>query len=297
MNLLTLADLDQFGINHLIDWAIKIKTNPEKYYDILKSKTLSMIFEKPSTRTRCSFEAGMAQLGGHSIFLDWKVTHLGKAALKDEIKSIERYSDIIMARVHKHNTLVEMAKYVAIPIINGLSEKYHPCQILGDLQTIKEKKGEFKGLTVAYIGDGNNVCNSLIIGGSKMGIHINVATPKGYEPSEEAVKIGGKNVSLDDDPKVASTDVDIVYTDTWISMGFEEEREKRMIDFKGFTVTKEILGKALFMHCLPAYRGVEVTDDVMDSPQSIIFDQAENRLHIQKAIVLWLMKMLPEMHR
>ncbi|WP_455364269.1 ornithine carbamoyltransferase [[Eubacterium] cellulosolvens] len=297
MNLLTLADLDQFGINHLIDWAIKIKTNPEKYYDILKSKTLSMIFEKPSTRTRCSFEAGMAQLGGHSIFLDWKVTHLGKAALKDEIKSIERYSDIIMARVHKHNTLVEMAKYVAIPIINGLSEKYHPCQILGDLQTIKEKKGEFKGLTVAYIGDGNNVCNSLIIGGSKMGIHINVATPKGYEPSEEAVKIGGKNVSLDDDPKVASTDVDIVYTDTWISMGFEEEKEKRMIDFKGFTVTKEILGKALFMHCLPAYRGVEVTDDVMDSPQSIIFDQAENRLHIQKAIVLWLMKMLPEMHR
>ncbi len=297
MNLLTLADLDQFGINHLIDWAIKIKTNPEKYYDILKSKTLSMIFEKPSTRTRCSFEAGVAQLGGHSIFLDWKVTHLGKAALKDEIKSIERYSDIIMARVHKHNTLVEMAKYVAIPIINGLSEKYHPCQILGDLQTIKEKKGEFKGLTVAYIGDGNNVCNSLIIGGSKMGIHINVATPKGYEPSEEAVKIGGKNVSLDDDPKVASTDVDIVYTDTWISMGFEEEREKRMIDFKGFTVTKEILGKALFMHCLPAYRGVEVTDDVMDSPQSIIFDQAENRLHIQKAIVLWLMKMLPEMHR
>jgi len=297
MNLLTLKDLDPYRINHLIDWAIKIKTNPKKYHDILEGKTLTMIFEKPSTRTRCSFETGMTQLGGHSIFLDWKVTHLGKAALKDEIKSIERYSDIIMARVHKHNTLVEIAKYVSIPIINGLSEKYHPCQILGDLQTIKEKKGEFEGLTIAYIGDGNNVCNSLIIGGSKMGIHVNVATPKGYEPSEEAVKIGGKNVNLGDDPKVASDDVDIVYTDTWISMGFEEEREKRMRDFKGFTVTKEILGKALFMHCLPAYRGVEVTDEVMDSPQSIIFDQAENRLHIQKAIVLWLIKMLPEMQR
>ncbi|WP_455367406.1 ornithine carbamoyltransferase [[Eubacterium] cellulosolvens] len=297
MNLLTLKDLDPFGINHLIDWALKIKTNPKKYNDILEGKTLTMIFEKPSTRTRCSFEAGMAQLGGHSIFLDWKVTHLEKAALKDEIKSIERYSDIIMARVHKHNTLVEMANSASIPIINGLSEKYHPCQILGDLQTIKEKKGEFEGLTVAYIGDGNNVCNSLIIGCSKMGIHINVATPKGYEPSQEAVKIGGINVNLGDDPKVASNDVDIVYTDTWISMGFEEEREKRMRDFKGFTVTKEILGDALFMHCLPAYRGVEVTDEVMDSPQSIIFDQAENRLHIQKAIILWLMKMLPEMQR
>ncbi len=224
------------------------------------------------------------------MFLDWKVTQLGKASLKDEIRCIERYSDIIMARVFKHDSLMEMARYISIPLINALSEKYHPCQILADLQTIKEKKGRFKGLTLAYIGDGNNVCNSLIIGCSKVGIRINVSTPRGYEPLEEAVKIGGDMVNLVNDPKTASKEANIVYTDTWVSMGFEEERERRIKDFKGFTVSKELLGKALFMHCLPAYRGIEVTDEVMDSDQSIIFDQAENRMHMQKSIILWLLK-------
>lgn len=289
MNLLSLDEVDGSKIQWLIDQAINIKKKPENYHRSLSNMVLTMIFEKTSTRTRCSFETGMAQLGGHAMFLDWKVTQLGKALLKDEIRCIERYSDIIMARVFKQESLLEMARYISIPLINALSDKYHPCQILGDLQTIQEKKGRLKGLKLAYVGDGNNVCNTLIIGCSKVGVQIAVATPRGYEPLESAVKIGGNKVTISDNPRLACKDADIIYTDTWVSMGFEEEKEKRMRDFKGFTVTKGLLGKALFMHCLPAYRGIEVTDDVMDSKQSIIFDQAENRLHIQKSIILWLL--------
>ena len=282
MDLLTLKDWKKEDILNLIDEAILVKEDPDKYLKVLKGKTLAMLFEKKSTRTRISFEVGMAQLGGHALFIDWKTTQLGKADLKDEIKCIDRYVDIIMARVYKHKDIEIMAKHTEKPVINALSDKYHPCQILGDLMTIKEKFGKFDGLKLAYVGDGNNVCNSLIIGCKKVGIKINVATPKGYEPLE-------KPDLLTNDTEKAVKNANVVYTDTWISMGQEEEKKKRMKIFPPYQVNKKILGKALFMHCLPAYRGYEVTDDVLDSKQSIVFDQAENRLHAQKAVILKLM--------
>ena len=283
MNLLTLKEWTKEDILSILSEASLIKENPEKYINVLKGKTLAMLFEKTSTRTRISFEAGMAQLGGHAIFLDWKTTQLGKADLKDEIRSIERYVDIILARVYRQEDLEIMSKNTKKPVINALSDKYHPCQILADLFTIKEKFKKLKGLKLAYIGDGNNVCNSLIIGCKKVGIRIEVACPKGYEPLE-------KPDLLTNDPKQAAKDADIVYTDTWISMGQENEAGERKKIFKPYQVNRNLVGKALFMHCLPAYRGYEVTDEVLDSKQSIVFDQAENRLHVQKAVLLKLLK-------
>jgi len=282
MDLLTLKDWIKEDILNIIEEAILIKEDPEKYYNVLKGKTLAMLFEKKSTRTRISFEVGMTQLGGHAIFLDWNTTQLGKADLKDEIKCIDRYADIILARVYKQEDVEKMAKYAQKPVINALSDKYHPCQILADLVTIKEKFKKLEGLKLAYIGDGNNVCNSLIIGCKKLGIKIAVATPKGYEPLE-------KSDLLTNNPKEAAKEADVIYTDTWISMGQEKEAKKRKKIFPPYQITKQLLGKALFMHCLPAYRGYEVTDEVIDSKQSIVFDQAENRLHAQKAIILKLM--------
>ena len=283
----SLFDLTKKELMNIVDKAIEIKKNPKRYHSALLNKNLVMLFEKPSTRTRVSFEAGMTQLGGHAIYLDWNTTQLKKAALKDEIKCLAKYSDIIMARVFSQETIEGMIKHSDKPIINALSDKYHPCQIIADIMTIKEKFGKIGGLKLAYIGDGNNVCNSLIIGCSMVGMKITVATPKGYEPLKKAVDFG--NVELTKDPKEASKAADVVYTDTWVSMGQEEEKKKRLKDFKGFQVDKGLLGKALFMHCLPAYRGIEVTDQVMDSKQSIIFDQAENRMHAQKAVILQLL--------
>jgi len=289
MHLLNLKELTKKQIEEIIDLGIEIKKNPEKYYSSLKNKVLVMLFEKTSTRTRLSFEAGMTQLGGHAIYLDWKSTNLKKAALKDETKCIARYADIIMARTYKDETIVEMAENSSKPVINGLSDKWHPCQILADLMTIKEKLGKLQGLKLAYVGDGNNVCNSLIIGCTKVGIKIAVATPKGYGPLNEVIKIGGKNLELTNDPYKAVKDADVVYTDTWVSLGQEEETKERLKVLPPYQVNKKILGKALFMHCLPAQRGYEVTDEVIDSKQSIVFDQAENRLHAQKAIMLKLL--------
>jgi ornithine carbamoyltransferase len=282
MHLLNLKSLNKKQIEKIIDLGIKLKKAPEKYYDSLKNKVLVMLFEKTSTRTRTSFEAGMAQLGGHAIYLDWQTTQLKKASLKDETKCIARYADIITARVYKHETIKEMADNSVKPVINALCDKYHPCQILADLMTIKEKKGKLQGLKLAYIGDGNNVCNSLIIGCKKVGIKISVATPHNYEPLE-------KPDLLTQDSKEAAEGADVIYTDTWISMGQEEESKKRLKVFPPYQVNKKLLGKALFMHCLPAYRGYEVTDEVLDSKQSIVFDQAENRMHAQKALMLVLL--------
>jgi len=282
MDLLTLKDWSSEHVLEVVDKAIRIKKNPEKYSQMLNGKTLAMIFEKTSTRTRISFEAGMTQLGGHAIFVDWKTTQMGKAALRDEIRCIDRYADIMMARVYRQETVDEMALHAEKPVINGLSDTYHPCQILGDLMTIKEKLGRLKGLTLAYIGDGNNVCNTLIVGCRKAGMKVNVACPEGYGPLE-------KPDLLTEQPGKASKGADVVYTDTWISMGQETEKEERLRVFPAYQVTKQLLGKALFMHCLPAYRGYEVTDEVLDSKQSIVFDQAENRMHVQKAIMLKLL--------
>jgi len=278
-----LKKLSGKDIEDIVDLGIKMKNNPNKYSEAFKNKVLVMLFEKTSTRTRTSFEAGFAKFGGHAIFLDWKTTQLKKAKLEDEMKCIERYADIIMARVYEHDTIKKMNKSCKKPVINALCDKYHPCQILADLMTIKEHKGKLKGLTLAYVGDGNNVCNSLIIGCKKVGMKINVATPKGYEPLE-------KPSMLTTDAKEACSGVDVVYTDTWISMGQEEEAKKRLKIFPPYQVNKKLLGKALFMHCLPAYRGYEVTDKVLDSKQSIVFDEAENRMWAQNALMLTLLK-------
>lgn len=285
--MLTLKDFNSEEIEYIIDKGIEIKKNPENYSKILKNKTLVMIFQKPSTRTRCSFEVGMTQFGGHGIYLDWNTTQLKKdSSIKDEISCISRYSDIIMGRVFEQKTIEEIAKASKVPVINGLSDKYHPCQILSDLMTIKEKKSNLEDLTLAYVGDGNNVCNSLINGCIKSKIKINVATPKGYEPYEKS-----KYLSLFNEPKKAIQDADIIYSDVWVSMGEEAKKDRRLKDFKNFQINKELLGgsDALIMHCLPAYRGYEITDEIIDSKNSIIYEQAENRLHAQKSLILYLL--------
>ena len=282
MNLLTLKEVDKEWMLEVIDKAIEIKKNPSKYYDLLKNKTLAMLFQKTSTRTRVSFEAGMTQLGGHAIFLDFTTTQLHKASLKDEIRCIARYADIIMARVYGQKIIEEIASYSRVPVINGLSDQHHPCQIMADLMTIYEREGKFKSVRLGYIGDGNNICNSLIIGCKKVGLNLQIACPKGYEPSEKFPVVHA--------PKKIIQNVDYLYTDTWISMGQEKEKEKRIKAFRGFQLNKKLLGtsKAKIMHCLPAY-DFEITREIVESKNSIIFDQAENRLHVQKAILLKLL--------
>jgi len=289
MDLLGLSDYDGNWIKGIIGDAITVKSDIVQYRHSLEGKILTMLFMKPSTRTRLSFEAGMHQLGGNPIYVDLRTSNYAKGALKDETRCVDRYSDIIMARVFKHQEIVDIADAAKVPVINGLCDIEHPCQCLADLMTIYEKTGSYK-FKLAFIGDGNNVCNSLIYGCCKVGAKISVATPKGYEPNSDAVKFGLKNgLTISNNIKKAVEGADVVYTDVWISMGQEEEKMKRMRDFKGYTVDKELLGKAYFMHCLPAIRNMEVTDDVMDGKQAIIYDQAENRMHAQKALMLKLM--------
>ncbi len=294
MNLVKLIDWSTGQISEVIDLAIAVKENPQQYSKSLEGKTLAMLFQKTSTRTRTSFEAGMTQLGGHAIFLDWRATNFTLGKIRDEVKCLARYCDIIMARVFKHEDIVEIANASSKPVINALCNLWHPCQILGDLLTIKEKKGDLNELKLAYVGDGNNVCNSLIVGCSKVGMKAVVATPKDYRPSPEAEAVGKQtgNYAWTEKPEEAVKDADIVYTDTWVSMGQEEEAKKREQVFPPYQVNEKLMQKAkqdaLFMHCLPAHRGKEVTDRVLDSLQSIVFDQAENRMHIQKAIMLML---------
>lgn len=295
MDLLKLQDWDKKQVEEAINLAANVKKNPWKYRKALEGKTLAMLFQKNSTRTRCSFEAGMTQMGGHAIFLDWKTTHLHNAALVDEAKCIERYADIIMARVFEHRDVEAIADACRVPVINGLCDKWHPCQILGDLLTIKEKKEKLKGLKLAFVGDGCNTCNTLIVGGAITGMHVSVATPAKYRPLAEAEEIGKKagTYNWTKSPQEAVKNADVVYTDTWISMGSEGEASERERVFPPYQVNAELMKHAkkdaLFMHCLPVHRGQEVSNDVLDGKQSIIFDQAENRMHIQKAIVLKLL--------
>jgi ornithine carbamoyltransferase len=295
-HLKTLMDYDKEWILDVVDNAIKIKANQQEYSKILEGKTLGMLFMKTSTRTRCSFEAGMTQLGGHAMYLDWRTTNFTLGKVGDEIKCLDRYCDIIMARVYKHAEITAMADASKVPLINALCDRFHPCQILADLQTIKEKKGKLEGLTLAFIGDGNNVCNSLILGCTKVGMKIKVATPQGYGPDSEIVEIGKKSglLELYNDPAKAVEGADVVYTDTWVSMGQEEEKEKKMKAFEGFQVSMALLNdnnaaNAIVMHCLPAHRGYEISDDAMDSENSVVYDQAENRMHAQKAAMLKLL--------
>jgi len=299
-DLLWLVDLEPEDIWELIIMARRIKEGRLNVSHDMNGKTLGMIFQKPSTRTRVSFEVAMLQMGGHALYLNWRDLQLGRGeSIKDTARVLSRYVDIIMARVYSHLDLKELAYYSSIPVINGLSDLCHPVQILSDLLTIYEKIGRLVGVKVAYIGDGNNVANSLLIGCSKMGIDISLATPEDYEPNPDILNMArefsrqsGTSIEVLREPLDAVKDADIIYTDTFVSMGMEEEREKRLKVFiPKYRVTMDLItstGKrTYFMHCLPAHRGEEVTDEVLDSGISIVYDQAENRLHMQKAILRW----------
>lgn len=256
--------------------------------EALHGKCLAMIFEKPSTRTRVSFENAMTQLGGHAIFLSPNDTQLGRGeSIADTAHALSRYVDAIMARLFDHQSIVDLAKYAEIPVINGLTDFCHPCQILTDLYTVIEKKGTLN-LKFAWLGDGNNVCNSFIFAASKLKFQLSIATPKGFEPKAFDY-VNPSNIEIMHDPREAIKDASVIITDTWVSMGQEAEKEKRLKIFKPFQVNRELTSFAdpnyLFMHCLPAYRGYEVTSEVIDGPNSIIWDEAENRLHVQKAIL------------
>lgn len=294
----SIFDLTRDEINNIFEITQDLKEKQKKgiEHKLLKDKTLAMIFEKPSLRTRVTFETGMTQLGGHAIYLAPADIQLGKReSVKDVAKNLSRWVDIIMARVFSHKTIRELAENADIPVINGLCDLEHPCQILCDLFTVIEKKGDLNKLTLAFIGDGNNVCNSFIAASALLDFKLNVATPKGYEPNQEYI-VKAKKVEWTSDPAEAVKNADVIYTDVWASMGQESEAENRKKIFRPFQVNSELLKNAqkknyLIMHCLPAHRGEEITDEVIDGPHSIVFDQAENRLHIQKGIMVFLCKM------
>lgn len=285
----------------LLDQAASIKADPGKYRRRLEGKALALILEKPSLRTRVSFEVGIHQLGGYSLVLTPAEINLGKReSVRDVAKNLERMVDGIMIRTFRHETLLEMAEEASIPVINGLTDFCHPCQAMADYLTIREAKGRLEGIRIAYVGDGNNVAHSLIFGAVRFGAHLAVAHPPGYAPDAGVVRWAGENaaatgarVEIHEDPVAAVRDADVVYTDVWTSMGMEAEAGRRKEDFRLYQVNDALVGHArgdyVFMHCLPAHRGEEVCDSVIDSPHSIVFQQAENRLHAQKAVLLALM--------
>lgn len=300
---LSLKDLTKEEIEQLILLGVEIKNKLKNgiSFQPLMGKTLGMIFEKSSTRTRVSFEVGMLQLGGHALFLSNKDIQLGRGeTISDTAKVLSRYVDGILMRTDEQKKLTELADNSTVPIINGLSEIYHPTQAIADIITIYEHKGKWNGLKLAYIGDGNNMVHSLLIMGSKLGLDVSVATPKGYEPDEGIVKESikwanenGSKIEITNNIEKAAEQADIIYTDVWTSMGHEEENEKRLNDFKNFqvnsTITKLAKEDYIFLHCLPAHREEEVSTEVIDGPNSVVFDQAENRLHAHKAILTTLM--------
>ena len=291
-DLLTLAELSPKEFASLIDYSIVLKKELKKgSKPLLKNKTLAMIFQKPSTRTRVSFEAGMYQLGGHAINLSSQDMQLSRGeTIEDTAKTLSRYVDCIMARVYDHSLLEKLSESSSIPVINGLSDSFHPCQILADFMTIKEKKGKFKGLKIAWIGDGNNVCNSMIYGCALSGAKLSIATPKGFEPDKSVLKESSKSVEIDlsTDPIKAIKNADVVVTDTYTSIHNNDlKRIKKFLP--KYQVNESLMNhadsNAIFMHCLPAKRENEVTSSVIDGPQSVVWDEAENRLHTQKALL------------
>jgi len=298
---ISIHDLSLYEFSELLDLTQDIKVNPDKYRKKLKNKILAMIFEKPSLRTRMTFEVGMLELGGKAIYLSPNEIQVGKRETVEDIgHNLERWVDGIMIRTFAHDNVVRLAKAASIPIINGLTDFSHPCQGLADLFTLREKKGGLSKIKLAYVGDGNNVCHSLMLAAAKAGLIMAVATPKGYEPSAEVVEWAredgretGFSIEISNDPKAAVKDADAVYTDVWASMGQEQEKEARAKIFAPFQVNPKLMAfaklDAVFLHCLPAHREEEVTAPVLESPQAVVFDQAENRLHIQKAIMLLLM--------
>lgn len=301
-HLTSIRDLSSADVTEVFRLAADMKRSPDRYRGALAGKTLAMIFQKPSTRTRVSFEVGIYQLGGIGLHLSGNDLQLGRGeTIADTARVLSRYVDAIMARTHAHQDIVELARDATVPVINGLSDLLHPCQALADYFTLLEHKQTLRGRKIAYVGDGNNMCHSLLYGANKVGMHIAVATPQGYEPKSiimksvqrEAQQVGVQ-VTLTEDPGVAVAGADAVYTDVWASMGQEAEAEVRKGIFRPYQVNASLMARAkpdaVFMHCLPAHRGEEVSAEVIDGPQSIVFDQAENRLHVQKAILHFLLR-------
>lgn len=298
---LSFADVSKDEILSILALATKIKKEAEAkiFEPYLKNQKLAMIFEKSSTRTRVSFEVGMVELGGHPLFLSSKDIQLGRGEpVKDTARVLGRMVDMIMARVYKQSDLEELAKFSGVPVINGLSDDFHPVQVMADLLTLGELGLDVTAMKVAYIGDGNNMTNSFIEASGKLGFELSIATPKGYEPSKivlenakQWAKTSGAKISLTNDPKEAIKGADVVVTDTWISMGQEDEKAKRIADFKGFCIDKDLMAmsgkKSVFLHCLPAYRGYEMSEEVFESHADEIFAEAENRLHAQKGVMVW----------
>lgn len=300
---ISLHDCSKEEIEALLKLALKLKDENKKgiEHHLLKGKTLGMIFTKSSTRTRVSFEVGMTQLGGYPLFLSSADIQLGRGeTIHDTAKVLERYLDGIMIRTYSHQDVLDLAENADIPVINALTDLLHPCQVLADLQTIYEHKGKLEGLKLAYVGDGNNMANSLMFGCGKMGIDCAVASPKGYEPDNEVTELAksdflasGAKLTVTNDPYEAVKNADVIYTDTWVSMGQESEKAEKVKKFSDYQVNEKLAATAkgdyVFMHCLPAYRGFEVSESVIDGKHSIIFDEAENRLHAQKAVMVKLM--------
>jgi len=300
-NITSILDLSSEEIDLVLDVASllkeTIKKDPSAHKSILPDRTLAMIFEKPSLRTRVTFETGMTQLGGHAIYLAPSDISIGvRETVEDVAKNLSRWCNLIMARVFAHSTITGLAKNASVPVINGLSDLEHPCQVLADFQTIREKKGEFAGLKLAFIGDGNNMANSLMLCSAKMGTHFSIACPEGYEPDAELTRIAreigqetGSRIEIVRSPAEAAEGADVLYTDVWASMGQEAEQEIRKKVFAPYQINSELMAKAkpdsIVLHCLPAHRGDEITAEVLDGPQSVVFDEAENRLHAQKALM------------
>lgn len=296
---LSIADYSPDEIRLLLDAAVRLKARGRP--ELLTGRTLAMIFEKPSLRTRVSFQVAMTDLGGHAIYLSQEEVGLGvREPVKDIARVLSRYVDVIAARTYLHQTVVELADYASVPVINALSDEEHPCQALADLLTIYERFGDVKGVQIAYIGDGNNVLRSLLLAGAMLGARVTMATPPGYEPpgtvleaAAVAAHESGGSVTLVREPNEAADGADVIYTDVWTSMGQDAERGRRQRDFAGFQVDLPLVQKAspraVIMHDLPAHRGEEILDEAIESPQSIIFDQAENRLHAQRALLAMLL--------
>ena len=300
-DLLTGTEWTAAHVQEVFRLSTDVKARPERYKSALAGRYLAMIFEKPSLRTRVTFEVGIASMGGNAIFLDHAEAHLGeRESVPDVGRSLSRWVQGIVARVFSQEALEILAAHATVPVINALSDVYHPCQTLCDFFTLEEKFGTVRGLKVAYVGDGNNVCHSLMIAGARVGAHLRIASPKGYQPDAEILATAQRDATTTDgrielftSPEEAVADAQAVYTDVWASMGQEQEADERAGVFAPYQVNAKLMSQAapdaVFLHCLPAHRGSEVTDEVMESPRSIVFDQAENRLHVQKAILLMLL--------
>ena len=293
---LSILDIDEYELESIVADAVRLKRlkSAGTAHELLRGRSLGMIFEKASTRTRVSFEVGMSDLGGHALFLNPQDMQLGRGEeVRDTARVLARYVDAVMIRAYSHATIEEFARYANIPVVNGLSNRLHPCQVLADIMTLSERFGDLHGLKLAWVGDGNNVCSSWLLSTALTGMEVAVASPSRYRPKDEIVdqaRAAGGKVTIVTDPDEAVRDADVLYTDIWVSMGDEQERAERLQALKSYTIDSRLLAQAspdaLVMHCLPAHRGEEITDEVMEGPQSIVWDQAENRLHAQKALLV-----------